>query len=662
VPLRRLLSFTILCCLSTAVAAQEISLRIEDVVSPPLALHGIEARIELSASQPLTLRIGTLVVRERTWRDVQLRCARTRIASDVIECRDGVLRLDAPLPLEFSYRPGSRELRLSLRPASGERWQLSLRARGGRTLGQLRVENGALARLNPLLGPRMPQLSGGRLTLDASWTAGAGGRGSLRAQGRIAGATFSDPAGLHAGENLGGEFTLHAMRGEDPHWSWEANAAWSDGEVFWQPFYLAPARRTLAATGDLDDQSLTVRQAALDLEHIGTVQLDARWSRQAQRLESLNAEGAALSLGGVYESFFKPLWLDRLPGQLAMTGQLTGRVQMRAAKLTSLDLDVRHAAVRHENGLFDLNGLDLHVPWRGDGPGTARASVSGGQIWGVPLGAFSIAGELGPDSVRVNHVAVPVLDGRLNLDGLLLTRSGGDWHGEASAALQPVSMDRLSTALQWPQMHGTLSGVIPRVSYDRQALVVDGALLFRVFDGTAVVKDLRVADLLSRASRAYASVDMRGLDLDLLTRAFSFGSMQGQLDVSVQNLELANWRPVRFDARVASSPGDYPRRISQRAVENIAALGGASAAAALQRTSLRFFQEFRYDRIGLACRLERNVCTMRGIEDVNDGYLIVKGGGIPAISVIGYNRHVGWNELLARLARIRQAGVKPVVQ
>jgi hypothetical protein len=183
-----------------------------------------------------------------------------------------------------------------------------------------------------------------------------------------------------------------------------------------------------------------------------------------------------------------------------------------------------------------------------------------------------------------------------------------------------------------------------------------------VFDGSVVVKDLRVADLLSRASRAYGSVDMRGLDLDLLTRAFSFGSMQGRIDVSVQNLELANWRPVRFDAKVESSPGDYPRKISQRAVDNIASLGGASASAVLQRSFLRFFEQFRYDRIGLACRLERNVCVMSGVEDINDGYLIVKGGGIPAISVIGYNRLVGWNELLERLSRIRQSGMKPVVQ
>ena len=52
---------------------------------------------------------------------------------------------------------------------------------------------------------------------------------------------------------------------------------------------------------------------------------------------------------------------------------------------------------------------------------------------------------------------------------------------------------------------------------------------------------------------------------------------------------------------------------------------------------------------------------MAGIEDVPQGYLIVKGGGIPALSVIGYNRRVGWDELLARIQRATQGG-KPIVQ
>jgi len=660
VPLRRRFACALLACLSLPAAAQEIRLRIGEVHSPLFEMRDVEARLDLSGDQPLQVRVGTLAIHGREWRDVRLQCSRTRVATDLIECRRGTIRLDTAIPLSFAYRPSQRSLNVVLQPAAGERWEARQRIHGDRSALEVRVENGALSRLNPFLGAQWPQLSGGTLMLDARWTTGPRGQRALQASGRIAGATFSDRAGLRAGDKVGGDFDLHARF--DRGWAWEARAAWTEGEVFWQPFYLAPARRMLAASGSVDERSFTVREAQLELERVGRVQFNGSWDRLRRRVESLVAEGRALRLAGIYDGFLKPLWRDRLPGQLAVEGEASGRIELRGGALAALDLETRDAGLRHENGLVALNGVNARVPWRSDAAGAARVAVKSGQLWGVPLGAFDLTADWRPDVVRLERIAIPVLDGVLNIDGMRLSRKGGDWRWEASAALRPVSMDRLSGALKWPQMHGTLSGVIPRLSYERQTLTVDGALLFRVFDGTVVVRDLRVADLLSRASHAYGSVDMRGLDLDLLTRTFSFGSMQGRVDVSVHHLELANWHPIRFDAKVESSPGDYPRKISQRAVEHIAALGGASAGAALQRSFLRFFEQFRYDRIGLACRLERNVCAMSGIENANGGFLIVKGGGIPAISVIGYNRYVGWNELLERLSRIRQSGVKPVVQ
>lgn len=211
-------------------------------------------------------------------------------------------------------------------------------------------------------------------------------------------------------------------------------------------------------------------------------------------------------------------------------------------------------------------------------------------------------------------------------------------------------------------MHGSLSGVIPRVRYARSTLAMEGALLIRVFDGTVVVKDLALLEPLGRAPRLLGSLEARGLDLDLLTRTFSFGSMQGKVDVTVNRLELSGWKPVQFDARLESSEGDFPRRISQRAVQNIAALGGGGAAAIVQRGFLGAMKEFGYSKIGLSCRLERGVCRMDGVEDAPQGYVIVKGGGIPALTVIGYNRAVGWNELLGRLERITQQNLNPVIQ
>jgi hypothetical protein len=155
---------------------------------------------------------------------------------------------------------------------------------------------------------------------------------------------------------------------------------------------------------------------------------------------------------------------------------------------------------------------------------------------------------------------------------------------------------------------------------------------------------------------------MKNLDLGLVTRTYSFGSITGRIDASVSGLELVNWQPVKFDVSLMSSAGEYPRKISQAAVQNISALGGAGAAAAIQRSVLRFFDQFGYDRLGWRCKLDNGVCEMGGIENAPQGYVIVKGGGIPAITVIGYNRQVSWDELLNRLKRVTQGNVKPVIQ
>ena len=105
-----------------------------------------------------------------------------------------------------------------------------------------------------------------------------------------------------------------------------------------------------------------------------------------------------------------------------------------------------------------------------------------------------------------------------------------------------------------------------------------------------------------------------------LTRTFSFGAIEGKLDGDVNDLEMVNWKPVKMDAKLQSSDGKYLKKISQRAVENISSLGGAGAAAAVQRSVLRFFKEFNYEKTGLKLHLaqqylrnERHRVNARGV-------------------------------------------------
>ena len=58
--------------------------------------------------------------------------------------------------------------------------------------------------------------------------------------------------------------------------------------------------------------------------------------------------------------------------------------------------------------------------------------------------------------------------------------------------------------------------------------------------------------------------------------------------------------------------------------------------------------------------LRGDVCEMDGLASKGGGFVLIEGGGVPALSVVGYNRRVDWPELIERLRRVTDA--KPVVK
>jgi hypothetical protein len=212
-------------------------------------------------------------------------------------------------------------------------------------------------------------------------------------------------------------------------------------------------------------------------------------------------------------------------------------------------------------------------------------------------------------------------------------------------------------------MSGVLSASLPGLRVSPGELALDGALVISVFDGNLRAVNLRVIEPFGVAAHLYGDVEARNIDLAQLTHTFAFGSVTGFIDADIHGLELSRWRPARFDAQIRSSPGRYPRRISQRAVQNISALGGPGAGLAIQRGFLGFFESFGYSEIGLSCRLSNGVCLMGGLpgQTANDGFVIIRGGGIPALNVIGYNRRVDWDELLTRVQRAIDSNVTPII-
>lgn len=655
-----LLLCALILCLPAS-AAQTLRLSIDDIVSPAFHARNISASLAGPELSRFEARIGELALHGKSWRNVRLQCPDVRLEGSEIRCARGMLRAGENWPVSFRYAGADKRLEVALLPSPGEAWRIAAQWGGASWHVQIDIANGKAARLAPWLPGDLPQPAGGTVSGQARLSGAGGKMDQASADLRLDRLAFSDAAGLHAGEKIGGGLKLAASK-RDENWRWRMEVDWREGEVFWQPLYFARGGHRLVAEGSYGAGALHVARSGLSLAEVGAAEIAGTWDTAARRLRDFDLRGADLDLAGLYRILLKPFLEQTAFAKVGACGRADLDWRYRSGATAEFDLALHSASFEDEERRFVLRGVNARIPWSSEEERAADIRLESGELLRIPLGAARIPLIMRGWQFSLPELAVPVLDGTLRIEDFQAAKQPDGWQWQFSGGLSPVSMERLSEVLKLPAMHGTLSGVIPRVSHSAQTTEMDGALLIKVFDGTAVIKDLAILDALGRAPRLHANLDMRNLDLDLLTRTFSFGSMQGRIDMRADNLELANWRPVKFDAEIRSSPGDYPRKISQSAVQNISSLGGAGAGAAISRSFLRFFEQFGYDRIGLSCRLRNGVCLMDGIEPGQQGYIIVKGGGIPAISVIGYNRNVSWDELLERLKRITQANVKPIVQ
>jgi len=639
-------------------STRSIELTIGDLAGPGFSVKAIQVELSGEGFSQARLRIGEIAAHERRWRDVVISCAQFRLERSIIACDKGRVESPVALPIAFRHDLASGETRLVVSPGGEERWTVEASSGQPRRI-VARAEAASVARIVTFI-PELPVKVGAGV-LDGVLTVEMPDSGEMKVDSEFtfrAGA-FADAAGLHAGEGLAGRLALHAQgRGDD--WRWRTEEEWSQGEIFWSPVYSKAGFR-LSAEGTTDARKIEVTRALLAIEEVGEIRASATIDRQSQNVVRAQVETGDLAVAPLYKRFLQPALAQTALGELRTEGRLRASIRLEDGKPTYASLELDDVSAEDLRGRFALFGVYASLPWQAGGRTEGRIGMSGAEIQRLPLGAVGTFLQIGTDEVRVDDFSIPVLSGLLSLNELHLRRGteGIDWR--VRGALSPVPLAELLGHFGLPAMQGTLSGEIPGIRYERSMLTIDGALTMRIFDGTVKVTDLVVDSPLGLAPRLSANLDARDLDLALVTRAYSFGSITGRLDARITDLVLSDWKPVQFDARLASSPGDFPRRISQTAVENISALGGANATAAIQRSVLRFFESFGYSKLGISCRLRDDVCRMGGIEDTPQGFVLVKGGGVPAINVLGYNRDVGWDELLTRLRRVIDSNVTPTI-
>ncbi len=518
----------------------------------------------------------------------------------------------------------------------------------------------------------------------------------LRVEASLRSLAFDTSDGRFAGGDLdlAGSFELADNR-------LQGRLSWTAGEALLGPAYLPPPEHPVHLQADLEPVGPTRHRVALQIDadagnggtEAGAGSASASSIRAtldgriAGLFDAPSVLRASLDLETVDLARAWSLGADSLaaragwPG-LAVAGRLSGSLDWRADRALEADLDWDGVTIDDPGGRVGVYGLHGRLVL-GDGSAggesedarTAPDSTTGidalqdrldvrferATLYRLPLGAASWSlVEQGGSLELVDPLRVPVLDGAVRVDRLVVDRSEPAAPAiDLDAVIEPLDLARLTRSLGLPEFGGTLSGRIPGVRLDGGALRVEGGLDLELFSGQARIRGLSIERPFGTLPALSASVEFERLDLAPLTSAFEFGAMQGELEGHLRGLRLLDWQPVAFDAWF-HAPADtpLPRRISQRAVDQIASVGGGGAAA-LSAPLLGLFDEFAYREIGLGCRLAANVCAMRGLDEVDGGgYRIVAGRGIPRLDVVGFRRQVDWPVLLRQLrAATRGEGV-----
>ena len=608
--------------------AAQFTLSLGSIRHAAFEADGVTVFLDAARRGEADIRLARLQVAGAEYREIRVHCTDFFFDGRRLDCPHGQLRRDdergrdrPPLPFSLAWRAADGYLDFSLADVDIVALSpLVRRLRGWRPSGKLDLR---------LLA------ESGRARFDLA----------LRQLG------FAGKEGDIGGHDIDLTLAASAELG-DAGWRWQARLDWPRGELIRKPWRRAGGVR-IDAEGLLTAEVLGVDLARLDIDGFGTVSAGLRWDRLRDEASEWGFVSEPLALDVAVREWLQPWLAGAVTPPWRAGGHARFSAEWRDGRLQRFYAGLDDAAIADPDGRLELVGINARIPWEASQPSEAEIGFAAGRLGDLPLGGAAFPLRLAGDTAHISGLVVPMLDGRLEIDLLRLVRGSAGWQGEFEGGIEGISMPKLAGALRWPVMAGNLTARVPRIAYADGVLRLDGALGIEVFDGGITVHQLRLVDPFGAGRRFVADVTARNLDLGMLTRTYAFGSIEGRFDADLHDLELQGWKPLRFEARIASSPGDYPRVVSLGAIQDIADLGEGAAtgagASAIRRAPARAFGGFGYSRIAFGCTLKDGVCLLDGVAREGDGIVLMQGSGMPSVSIIGYNRRIDWEALVARL-------------
>jgi len=336
---------------------------------------------------------------------------------------------------------------------------------------------------------------------------------------------------------------------------------------------------------------------------------------------------------------------------LEIMGQLNGKLKLENGKVTAINAQLNEVFMELESKKISAENLTADINWQDtDLFQTSKISWDSMLLAGMPINQSQLQFNSASEQLHLQKgTVIPIFDGSIIIHELLLEdvfqkEINIIFDGE----VKPISLALITEKMGWPAMNGVISGSIPGMKKIGHRITFDGSLDIKVFDGNMQIEHLSMERLFGIAPVVAADIYFDKLNLKQITSTFDFGEITGLIDGYVKELRVTNWKADRLDAYIHTvKMKKIKQTISQQAIDNISSIGGIQGA--LSRSFLRFFNAFKYKRIGIGCKLRNSICEMSGIDSTGDSYTLIEGKSIPSINIVGVRKYIDWEVLLNRL-------------
>lgn len=380
-----------------------------------------------------------------------------------------------------------------------------------------------------------------------------------------------------------------------------------------------------------------------------TIDVNLVWTNWVENKLKINFK--INDLNQLYKGFLKSFLAINGIENLSILGQSQGFIAYENDHIIETNLTFNELYLEIDSKKILVENLSGYINWKEFGDWQkSNFKWDSLLLAGMPVKQSDINLQSVGQKIQLEkNTSLAIFDGSIFIDNLLLQdifspQISIDFDGDVN----PISIALITEKMGWPLMTGSISGKIPGMKKKGDRITFDGYLDLKIFDGNMQVSDFSIERLFGIAPVIAADISFQNLNLQQITSTFDFGKITGLVEGYVNDLRITNWKPDRLVAHLNSvKTKGIKQTISQRAIDNISSIGGIQGA--LSRSFLRFFDDFRYKKIGFGCKLRNAICEMSGIKSNKKSYQLVEGSGLPSINIIGYRQFVDWEVFLDRL-------------